>query len=801
VNLRTGVERYLAAHSLVEQKKLLSELPLASASPDLKRAVAQELVEKADSLSRGWVSENRLGIALRALGEAGDQRVPEITSRLRTHFTEESDYSSESIDLLSGMLRALGPRAKAAVPVLEEALGGPFATTAATTLAAIDPTSPKLDRWLEKTLESKDEAVLYAAAGVLDALDLPDRHLSRVFDLALRSGVTPIEVRGQFLHVLLREGIERRLSEEQIAEIIRFVLANAEEFAPYFSGETLLPAFPARIAEHEERILDLTGSRSSSVRGTAAYLLGRIEPASPISVQRLYEMAEDREEYVGRDAVMALLKLGRFDLVAAGIETRSDVYRFSVTQAVDALKKILEVDPRRLPPRAQDASWQAKLSEISNRNGMRPANLDPTRPTVPPAWRESGCGRAVETVPACSALLEAFGPQYIDSGLVTEDGSVLLWVLGGKTLLKLTPDLRYDARYSCEANYALGLYGLGFEIDAMIEVGGGRVLVSARRRGNGPVAGGTALDLLTEEGRADERFRANAPFPMAFGNYPALAVDGEGRVYAGGQPVAFGKERPRNLVRLLPDGRLDTAFPTDLLEVPGLVAAGHGIHQIVPLDDGRVFLTGNLRELQREPYELDWLILTPEGSPDTDIEWEDPMRFLGEREHFRFAFPGADRGLFVTRVQDSSYRVSVAKVWLKGEVSRAQPEIVLSNSPPGAREAPSPSLSSLDESEGGDVLVAGVFTHVAVGGLEHPSSGLALIRGGNLHVNFLKNVGLERAASHDSEVLDARILTSEEIVFIGRSSSPDRQRETFTISRLSPEGRALHTCQATFDRD
>jgi hypothetical protein len=451
LDLRTRVKRYLLAPNVAEQEKLLSELPLAQASAEEKRAVAQELVERAGPGQTGWVSGNRLGIALAALGEAGDEQVPEIISRLKTRFAMEPEESSASVEHLGGMLRALGPRAKAAVPALEEALAGPYAFTAATTLAAIDPESAKLHRWLERALESRDDAILYATAGVLGALDLPDPHLNRVLDLALHAGPTPVSIRGQFLHLLLREGIETRLTEERSAEVIRFVFTNAEEFSPYFSGETLFRALPAHIERQAVRILELTRSRSASVRSTAAYVLGRIDPASPIAVQRLYDMAEDRDQYVGRDALISLLALGRFELAAAGIETRSDVFRFNLAQAAEALKKILEVDPTRLPPRAWEVSWQAELAELATRNGLRAAKLDPRRPTVPPGWTDSGCRGTLESVPPCAELLETLGPEYIESALVTEEGSILLWVLGAGRLVKLTPDLGYDARYSCPA--------------------------------------------------------------------------------------------------------------------------------------------------------------------------------------------------------------------------------------------------------------------------------------------------------------------------------------------------------------
>jgi hypothetical protein len=283
------------------------------------------------------------------------------------------------------------------------------------------------------------------------------------------------------------------------------------------------------------------------------------------------------------------------------------------------------------------------------------------------------------------------------------------------------------------------------------------------------------------------------PFPIGFGNYPALAVDGEGRIYAGGQGVAFGTNPGVNLVRFLPNGNVDTTFPTDLIEVPAHGMAGRGIHHIVPLDGGRVFVAGNLRKFRGELFDAGSLTLTSEGNLDRGADWEDPMRLLAAPG---FAFPGGDGGLFVARIEDSWTRLSLGKVWLKAEEARAQPAIVLSNSPPDVREPPSPSLSSVEESETGDVLLAGSFTHAAVEGREHRALGLALVRGGKLDVEFLDRVGGKPSGGR--EVLDARILSSGEIVFVGRSPSGDGRGESLTISRLSTSGEILRACQATF---
>jgi hypothetical protein len=204
----------------------------------------------------------------------------------------------------------------------------------------------------------------------------------------------------------------------------------------------------------------------------------------------------------------------------------------------------------------------------------------------------------------------------------------------------------------------------------------------------------------------------------------------------------------------------------------------------------------NRRKFRGELLDAGWLTLTSEGNLDSGAYWENPMRLLSTPG---YVFPGGGGGLFVARIEDPWTRLSVGKVWLKGEEVRAQPTIALSNSPPNVREPLSPSLSSVQESETGDVLVAGRFTHAAVEGPEHRALGLALVRGGKLDVEFLDRVG--RDSSRGREVLDARILSSGEIVFVGRSPFEDGRGESFTISRLSPSGAALRTCQATFPRN
>lgn len=66
----------------------------------------------------------------------------------------------------------------------------------------------------------------------------------------------------------------------------------------------------------------------------------------------------------------------------------------------------------------------------------------------------------------------------------------------------------------------------------------------------------------------------------------AIAVDGEGRILVGGSFVQVGGEERQNLVRLLPDGRLDPSF------APGS-GTNRPVHAIALQEDGKILIGGS----------------------------------------------------------------------------------------------------------------------------------------------------------------------------------------------------------------
>ena len=146
-----------------------------------------------------------------------------------------------------------------------------------------------------------------------------------------------------------------------------------------------------------------------------------------------------------------------------------------------------------------------------------------------------------------------------------------------KNLVRLNPDGNLDASFAVGSGPDGWLYALRVQPDGKILVGGGFTAFAGVPRNN--------LARLSADGSLDMSFDPGANI---IGTVQAIDLQPDGKILvAGGRFIGIGLQT-NNVVRLLPDGSLDTTFDTRADDV---------VYDLVRLDDGRIAVGGAFSRL------------------------------------------------------------------------------------------------------------------------------------------------------------------------------------------------------------
>ncbi len=175
--------------------------------------------------------------------------------------------------------------------------------------------------------------------------------------------------------------------------------------------------------------------------------------------------------------------------------------------------------------------------------------------------------------------------SFVNSVVVQADGKVLAGGFFGSYngnasapngLARLNTDGSLDTGYNAAGSGFTGVvYALALQADGQLVVGGFVISYNA-------VSAGSILR-INADGTLDNTFNANLN-----GNVSSLAVQPDGRLLVGGAFTTYGgSAAPARLLRLLPDGSLDTAFNT------GGAGFNDVVLRLVPQADGRLLAAGS----------------------------------------------------------------------------------------------------------------------------------------------------------------------------------------------------------------
>ena len=235
--------------------------------------------------------------------------------------------------------------------------------------------------------------------------------------------------------------------------------------------------------------------------------------------------------------------------------------------------------------------------------------------------------RGIARFQSNGALDEAFDPgglvptseSYADRPsvralLVLPDGDLLAGtafygaVDTDLALIRLNPDGTRDGTLAARVALAgARVLAVRPQADGRVLVGGQFTAVNGQPR--------NSLARLQADGALDLTFNAGAGPDHNQGARPtieALALQADGRVFAGGRFTSFCGLASPGLVRLYPDGRLDTTFVSSLHE------SGVRVGAIALQTNGRMLVGGSFRMADAPGDSL--VRLHPDGSPDGSFQ-------------------------------------------------------------------------------------------------------------------------------------------------------------------------------------
>lgn len=185
----------------------------------------------------------------------------------------------------------------------------------------------------------------------------------------------------------------------------------------------------------------------------------------------------------------------------------------------------------------------------------------------------------------------------VEALAVQDDGKVLV---GGRRSADphgRPPLVRVGTDGSSDLAFAARL-GSGFDgaVSSISVQDDGTILVGGSF---GAVDGVPAPHLarLAADGTPDTAFSAALGSGFGGAQVTSVAVQPDGKILIGGSFIRFGDDRVGSLVRLDPDGTLDSAFTAAL----GTGFAGGQVETVQVQDDGRVVVGGSFRTLGGSP--------------------------------------------------------------------------------------------------------------------------------------------------------------------------------------------------------
>jgi uncharacterized delta-60 repeat protein len=191
---------------------------------------------------------------------------------------------------------------------------------------------------------------------------------------------------------------------------------------------------------------------------------------------------------------------------------------------------------------------------------------------------------------------------------VQPDGKILL---GGdftavagqprRRVARLNPDGSLDATFN-DPDADGAVYALAIQPDNRILIGGGFSTVGGQTR--------KRLARLNPDGSLDATFND----PNGSGAVYALAVQADGKIVVGGAFFSLGGQERWGIARLLPNGALDTAFVVSYLS-----SGGQGTNALALQPDGEILVGGRFDDMGARW--ADKLVrLHPDGTLDTSFK-------------------------------------------------------------------------------------------------------------------------------------------------------------------------------------
>lgn len=303
----------------------------------------------------------------------------------------------------------------------------------------------------------------------------------------------------------------------------------------------------------------------------------------------------------------------------------------------------------------------------------------------------TGFNNVVETVTAASDGGFLVGGQFTS---LNGDASI------PNRLVRFTADRTLDTAF----NAALGT-GFASAVYAVLETSDGGFLVGGTFSSvNGDDAAPDRLVRLNADGTLDTDFADRLGTGFGGGNVFSITETSDGKILVGGNFTSLDQDPsvPDGLVRLNPDGSLDTEFADQL--GTGFATT---VRAVVQAPDGGLVVGGNFTSLNGDasvPHHL--LRLNPDGTPDTAFNAALGTGF----NSFVFYAVAASNGGYLVGGQFSAF-----------DGDESVPDNLLRLTAAGTLDGafnahlgtgPNSSLSSLSETSDGDYLVGGWFTAV-----------------------------------------------------------------------------------------